>query len=159
MRIDVVAVGKMKERFLAEAVRDYERRISRYCRIEIREVAESPFAESDGEARKSQLRAGEAARLISRIRPGSYVIACDLAGKEMTSEQFAQVISDLGVAGVSDLTFVIGGPLGYSPEVLAGANQRIAFSKMTFPHQLMRVILLEQIYRAFKIARNEPYHH
>jgi 23S rRNA (pseudouridine1915-N3)-methyltransferase len=159
MRIDVGAVGKMKERGRAEAVRDYERRISRYCRIEIREVAESPFAESDGEARKSQLRAGEAARLISRIRPGSYVIACDLAGKEMTSEQFAQVISDLGVAGVSDLTFVIGGPLVYSPEVLAGANQRIAFSKMTFPHQLMRVILLEQIYRAFKIARNEPYHH
>lgn len=159
MRVDIVAVGKVKERYVAEAVEDYSVRLGRYCRLGMSIVQEEPFTESDSCARKDELKALEARKMLARIRPNSRVIACDLAGREMTSEQFAAFIENLGIASVSDLTFLIGGPQGFGPLALARADDRICFSKMTFPHQLMRVFLLEQIYRAFRIIRNEPYHY
>lgn len=159
MRIGIAAIGKVKERYLQQAVDDYSRRISRYCRLDVRTAQEEPFADGDSQARLAQLRAAEGKRLLALVRPGSHVIACDLAGRERTSEELSALIAGLAVSGRSDIAFLIGGPRGYSPEVLARADDRVCFSRMTFPHQLMRVILLEQIYRAFKIDRNEPYHY
>lgn len=159
MRIDIAAVGKVKQRYLQQAVDDYSRRISRYCRLDIRWVQEEAFADSDSQARLAQLRAAEGKRLLALLRPGSYVIACDVAGRELTSEQLSALLAGLALSGRSDISFLIGGPRGYSQEALARAHDRVCFSRMTFPHQLMRVILLEQIYRALKIDRNEPYHY
>jgi len=159
MRIDIVAIGKIKERYLEQAVGDYSRRLSRYCTLNVRTAQEEPFADRDSEARRAQLRAIEGRRLLSLVRRGSYVIASDLAGRELSSEELSALIAGLATSGRSDITFLIGGPTGYSTEVLAQADDRVRFSRMTFPHQLMRVIMLEQIYRAFKIDRNEPYHY
>jgi len=159
MRIDVVAIGKIKERYIEQAIDDYSRRLSRYCRLSVRTAVEEPFSDRDSEARRAQLRAIEGRRLLNLVRPGSYVIASDLAGREVTSEELSALIAGLATSGRGDITFLIGGPTGYAPEVPARADDRIRFSRMTFPHQLMRVILLEQIYRAFKIDRNEPYHY
>lgn len=159
MRVDVAAIGKVKERYLEQAIDEYSRRISRYCRLEVRAVPEEPLSDSDSEARRAQLRAVEGRRLLGLVRPGSYVVACDLAGRELSSEELSKLIAGLATSGRSDITFTIGGPTGYSRDVLARADDRVCFSRMTFPHQLMRVILLEQIYRAFKIDRNEPYHY
>ena len=159
MRIDIAAIGKIKERYLEQAIDDYARRLSRYCKLSVRTASEEPFTDRDSEARRAQLRAIEGRRLLNLVRPGSYVIASDLAGRELTSEGLSALIAGLATSGRSDITFLIGGPTGYSPEVLARADDRVRFSLMTFPHQLMRVILLEQIYRAFKIDRNEPYHY
>ncbi|HON42396.1 MAG TPA: 23S rRNA (pseudouridine(1915)-N(3))-methyltransferase RlmH [Bacillota bacterium] len=159
MRIDVVAIGKIKERYIEQAIDDYSRRLSRYCKLSVRTALEEPFSDRDSEARRAQLRVIEGGRLLNLVRPGSYVIASDLAGREVTSEELSALIAGLASSGRSDITFLIGGPTGYAPEVLTRADDRIRFSRMTFPHQLMRVILLEQIYRAFKIDRNEPYHY
>lgn len=158
MRITIVAVGKVKERYLAAAISEYAKRISRYARLEMVSVPEEAIADCDSEARRAQLREAEAARVLAKIRPSSTVIACDLAGREMTSEEFSKLLSDHGLAGRSDITFLIGGPTGFAPGALERADDRVCFSQMTFPHQLMQVILLEQVYRAFKIQRNEPYH-
>ena len=159
MRIGIVAIGKVKERYLQQAIDDYSRRLSRYCTLDVRAVQEEPFTDRDSEARRAQLRAVEGRRLLGLVRPGSYVIASDLAGRELTSQELSALIAGLATSGRSDITFLIGGPTGYSPEALARADDRVRFSRMTFPHQLMRVILLEQVYRAFKIDRNEPYHY
>jgi len=159
MKIDVVAIGKIKERYLEQAIDDYSRRLSRYCTLSVRAVSEEPFSDRDSAVRRAQLRAIEGRRLLGLVRPGSYVIASDLAGRGLTSEELSALIAGLATSGRSDITFLIGGPTGYAPEVLARSDDRIGFSRMTFPHQLMRVILLEQIYRAFKIDRNEPYHY
>lgn len=154
-----MAIGKIKERYLEQAIGEYSRRLSRYCTLGVRQASEEPFGDRDSEARRAQLRAVEGRRLLAMVRPGSYVIAADLAGRELTSEELSALIAGLATSGRSDITFLIGGPTGYAPEVLARADDRVCFSRMTFPHQLMRVILLEQIYRAFKIDRNEPYHY
>ncbi len=159
MRIGIAAIGKVKERYTQQAIDDYSRRLSRYCTLDVRAALEEPFTDRDSEARRAQLRMIEGRRLLGLVRPGSYVIASDLAGRELTSEELSALISGLATSGRSDITFLIGGPTGYSPEVLSRADDRVRFSRMTFPHQLMRVILLEQIYRAFKIDRNEPYHY
>ncbi|OPZ64668.1 MAG: Ribosomal RNA large subunit methyltransferase H [Firmicutes bacterium ADurb.Bin506] len=158
MKISVVAVGKIKEPYLADAVAEYSKRISRYARLDIISVPEEAISETDSLARRAELRETEAERMLAKVRPSSTVIACDLAGREMTSEQFAAMLAAHGLAGRSDIAFLIGGPTGFAPRALERADDRVCFSQMTFPHQLMRVILLEQIYRAFKIQRNEPYH-
>jgi len=158
MRISVIAVGKLKEPYLAAAVAEYSKRISRYARLDMITVPEETISESDSPARRAELRETEAERMLAKVRHSATVIACDLAGREMSSEQFAALLAAHGLAGRSDIMFMIGGPTGFAPRALARAVDRICFSQMTFPHQLMQVILLEQVYRAFKIQRNEPYH-
>ena len=158
MNITIVCVGKCKESFYREAIAEYSKRLSRYCRLKIVEAADEPTPEGAGAALEGQIKDTEGERIIRAIPSRSYVIALAIEGKRSSSEAFAERIDHLALEGVSDLTFVIGGSLGLSSKVLAMADLKLSFSDMTFPHQLMRVILLEQIYRAFRIIRKEPYH-
>lgn len=158
MKITVVAVGKIKEKFYTDAVLEYEKRLSRYCKLEILQVADEKTPDGAGEALERQIKEREGERILSRIREGEYVIALAVEGKMLSSEEMAQKLEGLGVGGRSQVVFVIGGSLGLSEAVLRRADERLSFSKMTFPHQLMRVILLEQIYRSYRIMTGGPYH-
>ncbi|MCR5487374.1 MAG: 23S rRNA (pseudouridine(1915)-N(3))-methyltransferase RlmH [Lachnospiraceae bacterium] len=146
MRISIAAVGKLGKDFFREAAGEYEKRLSRFAKVEIWELGEGPDPRSEGE------------RILKRLPEGAYVLALAIDGTPMDSLEFAGMIEELALSGKSHLVFLIGGSDGLSREVLDRADRRISFSKMTFPHQLMRVILLEQIYRAMKIIRHEPYH-
>lgn len=157
MKIDIVCVGKIRENFFKEAISEYSKRLSRYVNLNIIEVADEKAPEGISEATKKNIKYSEGVRIIKAIRNG-FVIALDLKGKKFSSEKFAELFGDLAVSGVSGITFVIGGSLGLSDEVLKHCNLSVSFSDMTFPHQLMRVILLEQIYRSEKIINHEPYH-
>lgn len=159
MKIDIIAVGKVKEKYLRDGIEEYSKRISSYATLSIISVADEPFFESDSEKRKNEIKAKEGEKILSKLRLNSYVVVCDLNGKEMTSEGLSQFVGDLALKGRSDISFIIGGALGLSCDVVARADFLLCFSKMTFPHQLMRLILLEQVYRAFRIYRNEPYHY
>lgn len=158
MTITILAVGKIKEKYLEAAIREYGKRLGRYCRLEIVEVPDEQTPDGASPAQELQIRQKEGQRLLERIRENAYVIALAIEGKKCTSEGFAGHIETLTVQGKSNLVFVIGGSLGLDPAVLKRANELLSFSDMTFPHQLMRVILLEQIYRCFRIIRHEPYH-
>ena len=158
MNITIYCVGKIKEKFYAEAVREYEKRLSRYCRLKIVEVADEKTPEQAGAREREQILQREGERILAKVSDRTYLIALAIDGKRMDSESFSDTLQDLAVSGRPDLGFVIGGSLGLSDAVLNRASLKISFSDMTFPHQLMRVILLEQIYRGFKIARGEPYH-
>ena len=158
MRITVVAVGKIKERFFEDAVREYEKRLGRYCKLEIIQVADERTPDGAGEALERQIKEKEGERILAHIRDGAYVIALAIEGKMLDSEELARKLGQLGVGGVSQVVFVIGGSLGLSGAVLERADYRLSFSKMTFPHQMMRVILLEQVYRGFRILNHQPYH-
>ena len=145
MNIRIIASGKLKEKYWTDAVREYSKRLGAYCSLEIIELKDTePVAEGE--------------RILSRIRKDDYVITLEIKGKGLSSEQLASKIEQLGINGRSNLSFVIGGSEGMSPEVSDRADFKLSFSAMTFPHQMMRVILLEQIYRSFKIIRNETYH-
>ena len=154
MKITVVAVGKIKEKFYTDAIGEYGKRLSRYCRLEIVQVADEKTPDGASEALERQIKE----RILSQIREGAYVIALAIEGKMRTSEEMAQKMERLGIEGKSQVVFVIGGSLGLSEKVLRRADEKLSFSKMTFPHQLMRVILLEQIYRSYRIITGEPYH-
>ena len=158
LKITIVSVGKLKEKYLREAVEEYSKRLSRYCTLNIIEVPDEPSAENAGEAEEEAVREKESARILAKIPERSYVVALDIGGKQLSSEELAAKISELQVRGESHITFIIGGSLGFSDSVRKRADMRLSFSKMTFPHQLMRVILLEQIYRSFRIMNHEPYH-
>ena len=158
MKITVVAVGKIKEKFFADAVSEYRKRLGRYCKLEILQVADEKTPDGAGEALEKQIKDREGERLLSHIRDGEYVFALAIEGKMMSSEEMAQKMERLGVEGRSQVVFVIGGSLGLSEAVLRRADDHLSFSKMTFPHQLMRVILLEQIYRSYRIMTGGPYH-
>ncbi len=158
MKITVVAVGKIKERFFEDAVREYEKRLGRYCKLEIIQVADERTPDGAGEALERQIKEKEGERILAHIRDGAYVIALAIEGKMLDSEELARKLGQLGVGGVSQVVFVIGGSLGLSGAVLERADYRLSFSKMTFPHQMMRVILLEQVYRGFRILNHQPYH-
>ena len=158
MKITVLAVGRIREKFYSEAVAEYVKRLGRYARTEILEVADEPTPEGASVKEEEQIREKEGVRILMKIPDGAYVIALAIEGKAMDSVAFSEKISALGLGGVSHICFIIGGSLGLSEAVLKRADEQISFSKMTFPHQLMRVILLEQIYRGFRIARGEPYH-
>lgn len=157
-RINIIAVGKVKERFFTEAIHEYEKRIGRFARLDIIEVQDEKTPENASEAVNRQIREKEGERILKNIRGGSYVIAMAIEGKMYDSLELSDHIRDLGIRGQSHLTFIIGGSLGLSDQVLQRADEKISFSKLTFPHQLMRVILLEQIYRSYKIMNHEPYH-
>lgn len=158
MNINIVCVGKMKEKFMTQAVDEYVKRLSRFAKIKITELADEPAPEKMSEAEEMNVLKREGERILDKISPSDYVVALCVEGKQMPSEKLAEHIANCMVGGVSAITFVIGGSLGLSEEVKQRSNLRLSFSLMTFPHQLMRVILLEQIYRAFKINANESYH-
>ncbi len=158
MKITVLCVGKLKEKFYREAVGEFQKRLSRYCRLELIEVADERTQEGCQKAQEEIGKEKEALRLLSHIRPDSYCIALAIDGKKTDSVGFARHLEQLGISGKSDVVFVIGGSLGLHRSVLDRAQETISFSDMTFPHQLMRVILLEQVYRAFRIVHHEPYH-
>lgn len=158
LNIDIAAVGKIKEKYLAEGIKEYTKRLGRYCNLRILEVEDEKTPEnlSDKEMEEAKRKEGE--RLISRIPDQAFTIALSIDGKQLSSEELSEKLSDIMVGGTSHIVFVIGGSLGLSDEVLARSQMKLSFSKMTFPHQMMRMILLEQIYRAFRIIKNEPYH-
>ena len=157
MKIRVVCVGKLKEKYWQDALQEYSKRLGAYCDLEIVELRESRLTET-GAAAEERVKLEEGRDILGRLEPGEYVIALEVQGKRMSSEDLAEKIDALGIAGRSDIAFVIGGSLGLSSEVSQRADLRLSFSDMTFPHQMMRVILLEQIYRSFKINRGETYH-
>lgn len=158
MNIELVCVGKIKESFYREGVCEYAKRLSRYCSLKITELVDEKTPDKQSEALDSKIKEIEGERILNALRERSYVIVLDIAGKALDSVQLSKYIESLTVDGISDIQFVIGGSLGVSPKVLNRADYKLSFSKMTFPHQLMRVILLEQIYRSFRIMKNEPYH-
>ena len=158
MNITIYAVGKIKERFYADAVSEYAKRLSRYCRFRIVEVADEKAPEQLTAHERELILRKEGARILAKTDPKMYLIALAIEGQAMDSCAFSQLLEGLSGQGHPDIGFVIGGSLGLSAEVLDRADLCISFSAMTFPHQLMRVILSEQIYRGFRIARKEPYH-
>ena len=158
MKIRILCVGKIKEKFMREALGEYSKRLSRYIKLEITEVVDEKTPDSDSEKEENQIRDKEAERLLKQIRQEDYVIALAIDGKMYDSVAFSKKLDRFGVLGRGSVVFVIGGSLGLGEQVLERADESISFSKLTFPHQLMRVILLEQIYRGYRILRNEPYH-
>ncbi|WP_055427424.1 23S rRNA (pseudouridine(1915)-N(3))-methyltransferase RlmH [Bifidobacterium aesculapii] len=158
MQIDIIAPGRVKERYLRDAIDEYSKRLSRYCRLNIIEVADEKTPEHASEGVDRQIKAKEGERIAKHLRDNAFVVALAIDGKQLSSEELAAKVADWGLHGVSHLQFVIGGSIGLDDAILRRADFRLSFSKMTFPHQLMRVILLEQIYRAYKINAGEPYH-
>lgn len=158
MKITIITVGKIKEKFFQDAISEYSKRLSRYCRLEIIQVTDEKTPDGASEALETQIKEREGERILSNIKDGSFVIALAIEGNMLDSVELAEKIEKWGVSGISQLVFVIGGSLGLSKAVLARADYKLSFSRMTFPHQLMRVILLEQIYRSYRIIQGEPYH-
>lgn len=158
MKITVIAVGKIKEKYFTGAIGEYSKRLGRYCRLELIEVADEKTPDGAGEAMELQIKEKEGERILQKMPDGAYVVALAIDGKMLDSEELAAQMERWNVGGISHVVFVIGGSLGLSPSVLRRADYRLSFSKMTFPHQLMRVILLEQVYRSFRIRNHEPYH-
>ncbi len=158
MKITILAVGKIKEKFFRDAIFEYEKRLSRYCKLEIIEVADEKTPDNASEAEEEQIKKKEAERILDKINNDAHVITLEILGKEMSSVSFSLLMQNLGVTGKSHIVFVIGGSLGLHESVSKRADAKISFSAMTFPHQLMRVILCEQIYRGFRIMNHEPYH-
>lgn len=158
LNIHIICVGKIKEKYLREGLEEYRKRLSAYAKIEVREVDDERAPENLSEKEAEQIKRKEGERILSALPKSSYVIALAIEGKMLSSEHLAEHIEELGVLGKSDISFVIGGSLGLSDTVLSEADMKLSFSKMTFPHQLMRLILTEQIYRAFRIIKGQPYH-
>ena len=158
MNINVIGVGKIKEKYLKLGIDEFKKRLSKYCKLDIIELDDEKAPEKLSEKEMIMVKEKEGNKILSKIKDTSYVIALAIDGKNLSSEELADKMSDLAVRGNSNITFVIGGSLGLSDEVLDRADYKLSFSKMTFPHQLMRLILLEQVYRAYRINNNEPYH-
>lgn len=158
MKITLVTVGKIKERYLEDAIKEYSKRLGRYCRLEMVQVADEKTPDGAGPALENQIKEKEGERILSHIKEGSFVVALAIEGKMLSSEELAFKLQKLGVDGISRIVFVIGGSLGLSRKVMERSDYALSFSRMTFPHQLMRVVLLEQMYRSFRIVAGEPYH-
>lgn len=158
MKITILCVGKIKEKFYRDAIAEYEKRLSRYCKLEIIEVADEKTPDNASELVERQIKEKEAERMGKYLKEGAYICALAINGKELDSVELSEKIEQLGTGGTSHIIFMIGGSLGMADELLKKADMKLSFSKMTFPHQLMRVILLEQVYRAYRIMNHEPYH-
>lgn len=158
MNINIICIGKLKEKYWQDAVKEYSKRLGSYCTLQIIELKESPLRANASEADELAVKEAEGKEILRRIRDGDYVISLEIQGKSFTSEHLAEHMEHLAIDGRSTADFIIGGSLGLSPEVSRRADLKLSFSAMTFPHQMMRVILLEQIYRSFKIIRHEKYH-
>lgn len=158
MKVTILCVGKIKEKYFNMGIEEYTKRLSRYCKLEIIEVADEKTPDNASDAEELQIKKKEGERILKHIKDGAYVITLAIQGKELTSVELADKIENLGVSSESHIIFIIGGSLGLDEEVLKRADYSLSFSKMTFPHQMMRMILLEQIYRAYRIIHNQPYH-
>ncbi|MBR5337343.1 MAG: 23S rRNA (pseudouridine(1915)-N(3))-methyltransferase RlmH [Lachnospiraceae bacterium] len=158
VKITIICVGKIKEKYLKDAVNEYSKRLSAFCRLEIKEVADEKTKENLSAAEENIIKKREGEKIISLIKDRQYVITLEIEGRMLDSPELSKRIDSLLSGGNSDICFVIGGSLGLSDEIKERADLHLSFSKLTFPHQLMRVILLEQIYRSFKIMSGEPYH-
>ncbi|MCF0133503.1 MAG: 23S rRNA (pseudouridine(1915)-N(3))-methyltransferase RlmH [Blautia sp.] len=158
MEIRIISVGKIKEKYLNDAIAEYTKRLSRYCKLQFLQVPDEKTPDHASALQNQMIKETEGLRLLKQIRDQDYVIALAIEGEMPDSVELSGKIRQLGVQGKSTIDFVIGGSLGLSPEVLKRADEKISFSRLTFPHQLMQVILLEQIYRSFRIMKNEPYH-
>ena len=158
MKITVITVGKIKEKYLKDAIAEYTKRLSKYCKLEIMEVADEQTPDTASEVVEELIRSKEAERILKYVKEDAFVITLEINGKQLSSEELADKIEKLGVQGTSHIIFIIGGSIGLGQEVLAKSDFALSFSKMTFPHQLMRVILLEQVYRGYRIIHGEPYH-
>ncbi len=158
MRITLLTVGKIKEKYFTDAIKEYTKRLSRYCKLEIIEVSDEKTPDKASQHEEELIRFKEGERLKKYIKDGAYVISLAIEGNQVSSEKFAEKINRLGISGESHIIFIIGGSIGIDKDILKNSNELLSFSKMTFPHQLMRVVLLEQIYRAYRIINGEPYH-
>lgn len=158
MKITVLCVGKVKEKYFTMAIDEYAKRLTRYCKLDIVEVPDEKTPDDASEAMETQIKKIEGERILKNVKDGAYVIALAIEGDMLSSVQLANKMEHLATMGSSHLIFIIGGSLGLSKEVLARADYKLSFSKMTFPHQMMRMVLLEQIYRAYRINSNQPYH-
>lgn len=158
IHINIICVGKIKENYLKDAISEYSKRLTKYCTLNIIELPDEKIPNNPNQKDISIIKDKESKNIISHLKKDSYIICLDLKGKQYTSEEFSKKIENISLNHTSSITFIIGGSLGMSEELLNKSNELICFSKMTFPHQLFRVFLLEQIYRAFKISNNENYH-
>lgn len=158
MKIKIIAVGKLKEKYLKQGIAEYEKRLGKYCKFEIIEVPDEKAPENLSELEMIQVKEKEGQKILAKISDNDYVFGLAIQGKEITSEGFANQIDQLSTRGTSSFTFVIGGSLGLSDEVMKRSDAQISFGRLTYPHQLMRLILTEQVYRAFRIIKGEPYH-
>ena len=158
LHINIICVGKIKEQYLKDAINEYSKRLSKYCSLNILELTDEPVPNNLNDKISKNIKQAESNNIISHLKKDSYIICLDLKGKQYTSEAFSQKLDNISLNYSSNITFIIGGTLGMSDELLNKANECICFSKMTFPHQLIRVFLLEQLFRAFKISNNETYH-
>lgn len=158
MNIRIIAVGKVKEKYLTEGIKEYVKRLSPYVKIEILEVPDEKTPDHPSETELRLIKEKEGERISRYLKEDTYLIALDIQGKNLSSEEMAEMICDLGVKGKSDLTFLIGGSVGLADHLLGKADFRLSFGRMTYPHQLMRLILVEQLYRSIKIGLGHPYH-
>ena len=157
LSINVICIGKIKEKFFKDAITEYSKRLSRYCKLNILELPDEKIPDKINSSIENEIKSKECNNIINHIKKDSYIICLDLNGKEFSSEQLSKNIENISMES-SQITFIIGGSLGLTEKLLGLANQKICFSKMTFPHQLIRIFLLEQIFRAFKISNGETYH-
>ena len=158
LNINIVCIGKLKEDYLKNACDEYSKRLSKYCNLKIIEITDERLPNKINDNTIKDVKSKEGIKILDNLKKDSYIIPLDLKGKQYTSEEFSKKLENISLRGYSSITFIIGGTLGISDEVLEKANELICFSKMTFPHQLIRIFLLEQIFRAFKISNNETYH-
>ena len=158
MKITLITVGKIKEKYFTGAIEEYAKRLSRYCKLDLIEVPDEKTPDGASEGLELQIKEKEGERILQKIPDGAFVVALAIDGKMLDSEELAGQMERWNVGGISHVVFLIGGSLGLAPTVLKRADYKLSFSKMTFPHQLMRVILLEQVYRSFRIRNHEPYH-
>lgn len=158
MNVNVICIGKLKEKYWVDGVKEYSKRLSGYCNLKVTELKETRLPDKAGEAEEAAVKKAEGETILKNIEKDMYVITLEIRGKKLSSEALAEKMADLAMAGHSNIAFVIGGSLGLDSAVSSRADFKLSFSDMTFPHQMMRVILLEQIYRAFKINRGETYH-
>ena len=158
MHIQIISVGKVREKYLKLGIAEFEKRLQPYCKLSMTELTDEQAPENLSEKELEIVKNKEGERILNKIKDIDYVIALDVQGKQHSSEEFSKAIEKLSFQGKNKIIFVIGGSNGLSDAILCRANEKVSFSKMTFPHQLMKLILLEQVYRAFKIMKGEPYH-
>ena len=157
LSINIVCVGKIKEKFFRDSIDEYSKRLSKYCKLDILELPDEKIPDKINESVINEIKEKECNNIINHLKKDSYIIALDLKGKEFSSEEFSKKIDSISMQN-SKITFIIGGSLGLTDKLLNMCNEKICFSKMTFPHQLIRIFLIEQVYRAFKISNGESYH-
>ena len=158
LNINIICIGKIKENYLKDAISEYSKRLSKFCNLSIIELQDEKLPSKLNDSIINEIKNKECNKIIQNTKKDSYVICLDLKGKQFSSEEFSQKLDNIALNFNSSITFIIGGTLGLNQEVLSMSNEKICFSKMTFPHQLIRVFLLEQLFRAFKISNNETYH-